>query len=327
MRTIIISRPDRVGDVVISTSCLAFIRDKYPGSKIYFVAEDKMRPLLEPHPLLAGYIPLSADLETAFRQINASTLVHLHPHAGCYAAGARGNIPIRIGYGPGFGRGELTHTVPDKRTEGWQHEALFNFELLRPLVVPLPEKISANIHLPESSRAALQAKLPWPLETMRYAVLCPGASVKAARWPLENFVRVAERLKTEFNLLPVFVGTAADEIVLPETAGFSNLAGRTDLAELGWLLRHARVAVANASGPSHLAAAVDCPVVALFGRTAPIYGPTRWHPLSDQAIVVAKQLPQKLFEKREDFWRRSFAGISVDEVMAAISKTLAAEKK
>jgi ADP-heptose:LPS heptosyltransferase len=327
MRTLIISRPDRVGDVVISTSCLAPIREKYPDAKIYFVAADNLLPLLAGHPLLAGCFPLSADLEAEFRRINATALVHLHPHPKCYAAGKSAGVPVRIGY-PGklFG-GELTHEVVDQRTQGMQHEARYNFELVKLLGVPTPEKFSANIHLPEKSRDALQAKLPWPLTTTRYAVLCPGASVKSARWALENFVRVAERLKAEFNLLPVFAGAEADEIIFPEAAGFLNLAGRTDLAELGWLLKHAQVAVANASGPSHLAAAVDCPVITLFGRITPIYGPRRWHPLSDKAIVVTKQLPQKLFEKREDFWRRSFAAISVDEVMAAISSALPAEKK
>ncbi len=131
MRTLILSRPDRVGDVVISTSCLAPIRAKYPGVAIHFVAAERMRPLLEGHPLLAGYIPLSADLTAEFQCLNAEAIVHLHPHEGCYLAAHRAGVPRRIGYPVRTQNHLLTDVIPDRRKEGLQHEAAYNFDLLR----------------------------------------------------------------------------------------------------------------------------------------------------------------------------------------------------
>jgi len=323
MRTLILSRPDRVGDVVISTSCLAPIHEKHPGASIYFVAAERMRPLLEDHPLLAGFIPLTADLTNEFRNLNASAIVHLHPDKECYVAAAQAGVPTRIGYPARFLNRCLTHPVKERRQEGRQHEAAYNFDLLHELAVPLPETLSANIHLAESSRATLQAKLPWPLAATRFAVVHPTAHSKIARWPMRRFVELAGRLQKDFALMPVFVGAEMNDSMPEGTPHFLNLTGKTDLGELGWLLRHALVLVTNDSGPGHLAAAVGCPVVAIFGRTAPMYGPVRWRPLSDRAVVVSQSLERKRFEGRDAYWRRCFAAIEVHEVEAAVRSLMA----
>jgi len=323
MRTLIISRPDRVGDVVISTSCLAPIRRQYPGAKIYFVAAERMRPLLEGHPFLAGFISLSSDLTAEFRRIDASAIVHLHPHKECYQAARRAGVPIRIGYPARFLNRHLTRVIAERRKEGLLHEAAYNFDLLRPLKITPPEKFAPAVQLPESGLHALQRKLPWPLASTRFAVLGPSAHSKFARWPVERFLGVARRLQKEFDLLPIFIGANANDSIPPGASNYLNLAGQTDLAELGWLLRHARVLVTNDTGPAHLAAAVGCPQVTLFGRNAPLYGQVRWRPLSDKAVVLAKPLSRKPFEGRAAHWQRCFAAISEEEVAAAVRQILA----
>jgi heptosyltransferase II len=324
MRTLILSRPDRIGDVVISTSCLASIREKYPDARIYFVAAERMRPLLEDHPMLAGFVPLSADLTVEFQRLDASAIVHLHPNKDCYAAAARAGVPIRVGYPARFLNRYLTHQIKERRKEGLQHEAAYNFDLLRAIDVPLPNELFASVHLPEISRETLQRKLPWPMASTAYAVLHPWAHSKIARWPVDRFARLAKRLHDNFGLMPVFVGADAKDSIPANSTSYLNLSGATDLGELGWLLKQARVLVTNDSGPAHLAAAVSCPVVTIFGRTAPMYGPVRWRPLSEKAVIVSKPLERKRFEGREAYWGRSFKAIELEEVEAAVR--LAIEK-
>jgi ADP-heptose:LPS heptosyltransferase len=55
-----------------------------------------------------------------------------------------------------------------------------------------------------------------------------------------------------------------------------DLCGRTRLAELAALMRHAALCVTNDSGPMHLAVALGIPVVSAFGPTSPVRtGPYR----------------------------------------------------
>lgn len=318
---LLIARPDRVGDVIISTSCLAPVRKAFPRGTIYFLAAERMRPLLENHPDLTGFISDEAQIA----RLMPDAIIHLHPDKEVYLAAQRAAVPIRIGYRQkSLGR-YLTHSLDDRRAEGLKHEAAYNFDLLELIGVGQPAQLEPNIDLPESALGSLRAKLPWPLESTPFAVLNPSAHSPVARWPMEYFLRLADKLQSGHGLLPVFIGADAGDCITGTR--FLNLAGKTDLGELGWLLKRARVLVTRDTGPSHLAAAVGCPVVVIFGRTAPIYGPTRWRPLTEKAVIVTKSVPRKRWESQAKYWRRSFAAIQVDEVEAAVRQAVTAWAK
>jgi heptosyltransferase III len=315
---LLVARPDRVGDVIISTSCLTPLRRAFPRAKLFFLAAERMRPLLDNHPDLDGFISSPTEIE----RLAPDVIVHLHPDKECYLAAQRAAVPIRIGYRQkSFGR-YLTHSLADERSNGLKHEAAYNFDLFQLMGVRQPARLKPNVHLPESALGSLRTKLPWPLESTRFAILNPSAHSPVARWPIEYFVRLADKLQSEQDLLPVFIGADSDDCVSSIPPRFLNLAGKTDLGELGWLLKHARVLVTRDTGPSHLAAAVSCPLVVIFGRTQPIYGPTRWRPLTESAVIVTKSVPRKRWESQKKYWRRSFAAIQVDEVEAAVRQVL-----
>jgi ADP-heptose:LPS heptosyltransferase len=316
---LLIARPDRVGDVIISTSCITPIRQFFPRCALYFYAAERMRPLLERHPDLDGFLSDPSRLGS----LDLDAVVHLQPDAVCYRGASDANVPIRIGYQQRFLTRYLTRSLPDRRSEGIKHEAANNFDLLNFLDVPFPKHFTPTVHLPESARDSLRNKMPWPLESTPFAVLNPSAHSPIARWPFEHFLRLAEWLKNNLNLQPVFVGADATDSLVGAGSRHLNLAGQTDLAELGWLLKHARLLVSRNTGTSHLAAAVGCPMVDLFARPGGMYGPSRWRPLTEKAVIIAKFTPRKPWESRNHHWRRSYAAITTDEVAAAVRQILA----
>ena len=48
--------------------------------------------------------------------------------------------------------------------------------------------------------------------------------------------------------------------------------------------------ISNDSGPVHIAAALDIPVISLFGRTDPGLSPIRWRPLGEKSVFIHKDL-------------------------------------
>jgi len=99
-----------------------------------------------------------------------------------------------------------------------------------------------------------------------------------------------------------------------------NLAGKTTLAETATLLHLAKMLLTTDTGVMHLGFAVDCPVVCLFHDLCPA---KNYCPLDKSARYVALQL--KRAHPQQPPSARDMAGISCDEVKAAISGMLATE--
>ncbi len=105
------------------------------------------------------------------------------------------------------------------------------------------------------------------------------------QWPAQHFAELIDSLG-EQNLQVCMLGSAKD---LPQGEKIQalckhaviNLCGKTSLTDVIDLLAVCRVAVTNDSGLMHIAAAVDTPVVAMYGATTPTYTP----PLHPRAKV------------------------------------------
>ena len=344
-RPLLLCRPDRVGDVIIATSCLALLRAQRPGHPLVFAAREVMRPLLDGHPLLAGFVGLPDPADPAarekvadeFRRWQPAACVHLHPDALCQSAARQAAIPRRIGYRHGFLLDRtLTDRLTDRRDAGAKHEAEHNFDLLALLGVQLPpEPLRPEVHLPESWRRSLRVRLAaagWQdfdaAGGSPYAIVNPAAFAHDLRWPAENFGWVARELLASGRVERVVL--VADHVndpsihqirlaLGPGIPGLIDLSGATNLAELGWLLRSARVLVSRNTGTTHLAAAVGCPTVELFGRLEPRYGAPRWRALSKRTEIVAcPPLARRWNEPQRAFWQRSHAAIPREDVLAAV---------
>jgi len=102
----------------------------------------------------------------------------------------------------------------------------------------------------------------------------PVARWKTKLWGAWNFAHLADRLITNSGCLVVFTGSRPDRKEIAKIRSKMNhpcvdLSGRTDLKELAALYATSTCVVSTDTGPMHLAAATETPVVALFGPTAP----------------------------------------------------------
>lgn len=117
------------------------------------------------------------------------------------------------------------------------------------------------------------------LETGQPALgLCPGAEYgPAKRWPPEYFAAVARHYRTLGWQSWVF-GSERDREIAEAVCrdagpGCVNLAGRTTLTEATDLMARCRAVVSNDSGLMHLAAALERPLVAVYGSSDPGFTP------------------------------------------------------
>lgn len=194
--------------------------------------------------------------------------------------------------------------------------------------------LAANESLPASySMPALRVDTQTQQQALnKYALghralsvaLMPGAEYGPAKcWPIERFQAVASELDKSEVEVRIF-GSAKDKDAgdaICQGNNAINLCGQTSLQEAVDLLAACDVAVSNDSGLMHMAAAVGCHVVALYGSTTPKFTP----PLTSAATLIERDLPcRPCFERvcpLEHF--NCMREISVRDVLTQIQPLLA----
>ncbi|MDP3031784.1 MAG: lipopolysaccharide heptosyltransferase II [Rhodocyclaceae bacterium] len=170
-------------------------------------------------------------------------------------------------------------------------------------------------------RAARMA-LDLPLDVAPL-ILCPGAEYgPAKRWPTRHFAALAQKVGAGGTAVWI-VGSAKDAPIGAEIANLAagaaiNLCGRTNLEQAIDLIASARCVVSNDSGLMHVAAALDRPLVALYGSSSPGYTP----PLSARATILSLGLDCSPCFKRECplGHLNCLENLTPDHVLAAVNK-------
>src|SRR5262249_34579274 len=109
------------------------------------------------------------------------------------------------------------------------------------------------------------------LELRDFAIINPGAGWGAKRWPAARYGEVAKALAAD-GLRAISNYGPGEEILATETESASGGDARAlqcSISELIALTRRAKLFIGGDTGPLHLAAALQIPVVAIFGPTDP----------------------------------------------------------
>jgi ADP-heptose:LPS heptosyltransferase len=202
----------------------------------------------------------------------------------------------------------IARSVPPSSAR--QHVSRHLLDTLAPLG-PAPAGLSPPLLAirPEDDRAARSWLARRRLRPGEAIVLQAGAGSPAKAWP--GFVELARRLRRA-GLPVVALAGPADRapvaaLVAGGALGDADVARDWPLAHVAALLRLARAAVGNDSGPTHLAAAVGCPTVALFGPTDPAI----WAPVGRAVRALGGA--------------GSWAAVEIADVEAALAALLAAK--
>jgi ADP-heptose:LPS heptosyltransferase len=180
-------------------------------------------------------------------------------------------IPNRVGFAWG-GRSWLLTRPVSRVPSGYCHYADEFLNLLpeRPRAVPTPPPWEWPSDTDSELRRLLAAHDCEPVACIVTAV---GAAGAAKRYPASSWRQALSTLDTQLPV--ILVGTKGDrESARYVTSGLSqrvvNLCGQTSLAQLALLLSQATAFAGVDSGAAHLAAAVGCPTLVLFGPGDPV---------------------------------------------------------
>jgi heptosyltransferase II len=277
--SILVIRYSALGDVVLATSVLEPLRERYPRARIEWVTDPLYAPLLEGLPELARVHRLAREgpdtaLALASRLRGQFDAVVDLQNKVRSAVVARAAAPLR--------------TVFRRRTAMRAMLALFGND--PPLVRAHATQLYAEALAPLDVHRAGPIKVSLPPRAVALAAdalrgvespavaLAPGARWATKRWPAERFAAVADQLSA-LGIRIVLCGGPGDRDAF---SAFRAVVRAPIAADLSFLpldalaasLARVQLLIACDSGPVHLATAVGTPVLALFGPTSV----TRWGP-------------------------------------------------
>jgi heptosyltransferase-2 len=288
IRRILIRHTNWIGDAVMALPALEAVRDNFPESDITVLARPWVMPLLANHPAVDRLLPIDkrGGMMTDFGEImrvagrirrRKFDLAILFQNAFEAALLAfLGGIRVRIGYNTD-GRGLLLSHGPARRDEILvQHQVEYYLGILRALDWEAASREPRLFVSPkdlDSVRSLLSSEGVGKDDFL--LGLSPGAAYgPAKRWPLDRFAAIGDRAVQRWGARVVLVGSAGERDLcrrLAETMKHRplDLCGRTTLGEAMALIGACRFFVTNDSGLMHVAAALDVPMVAVFGSTDP----------------------------------------------------------
>ncbi|KPK97025.1 MAG: hypothetical protein AMJ95_11250 [Omnitrophica WOR_2 bacterium SM23_72] len=309
LKKILVINLGGVGDFLLSTPALRALRKTFPESELSLLATERIKELAKElsyiHEVFAFHVGYGGMMPVGKLFVNLTTLLELRARHFDIAINMRtlgtdrGARNIR----------RLLGIIRPKKTAGRNTEGRGLF-----FDVSVPEHQNGQKHEMEYDLDTVQAlgakrednKIDFPIEeASHHKVRCllesegidpqamllgihPGG-IPSRRWPIENFARVIEEIKERINCWFVITGSGSEaelgkRLKAVDPASVSNLCGRLTLKELGALIFQCRLYISNDTGPMHIAALFNTPLIALFGPG----DLTRYDPrvISDQAVVI-----------------------------------------
>lgn len=303
---ILISRTDRIGDVLLSTPVIKALREKFPQAYIAMLVAPYARDIVEGNPYLDEVIIYDKDgkhkswrrtikFAGRLKKKKFDFAVILHPSNRLHLITFLAGIPLRLGYNRKLGFLVNLRKVHTKQ-EGRKHEAEYNLDLLSELGISgNPRDLFMPIRQESENYVEELFRKEGISQADKILAINPGASCPSKIWPLENFARVAEKLASFHNFKILILGGPkeihlADKVTREIKGKAINLAGKTSVSQLASIFKRCSLFISNDSGPVHIASAIGVPVVSIFGRNQPGLNPRRWGPLGKRDKYLHKDV-------------------------------------
>lgn len=179
-------------------------------------------------------------------------------------------------FGYGINSGVWSSFISASATH--RSNAPFNVaDMLRRVALPLIGKGKGDFYLRSPDAEALAWADSFTAElaqkTSAFIAFQPGASSELRRWPIEAFRQLGQSLWDKAKIVPILLGSPneiklAEEYAKDAKHPWLNAIGKTNMPQVGALLKKCRLLVSNDTGTMHLASGLDVPILAFFLATA-----------------------------------------------------------
>lgn len=294
---IIISRTDKIGDVLLTLPIAGILKERLPDTEVLFLGNSYTEAVIRHCTHVDKFINWD-DLKDQGILPEADHVIHVFPNRAVAKAAKHSAIPHRTGTSHRlFHWWTCNHLIHFTRKRSPQHEAQLNTKLLKPLGISSDFDLSKLHQYLGWQKSTLPAGTA--LLTNKFNLIFHMKSRGSAKeWPLRQYLDVARQLPADE--VHIFVSGTADEGALiwqeiPEIFDLSHvtdITGKFTLSEFISFIEQANGLLACSTGPLHIASSVGIKCLGLYPAQRPMHA-GRWAPIGKNSSFLSETTPHE----------------------------------
>ncbi|MFC1488656.1 lipopolysaccharide heptosyltransferase II [Thermodesulfobacteriota bacterium] len=297
IKSILIRSTNWIGDAVMTTPAVRAVKKNFPYADISILVKPWVAPVFENSPHidrlimydstgrhkgLIGKVRIARDVR---RYRFDAAILFQNAFEAAFIAFLAG-IPNRIGFNTDARGLLLSHSVPCGSEIKSVHQTRYYMSILERVGLDTDGQDIDLVVNEESKQRALEILGQHSISMPDKLVgINPSATFGPAKqWFPDRYARLGDRIQEVIGARVILFGGPEDQGLGRKISRLMkhppiDLCGKTDLEEAMALIQQCDLFITNDSGLMHVAAALNVPVIAIFGSTNPVTtGP--WSPKS-----------------------------------------------
>lgn len=297
--TIIVSRIDAIGDVILTLPLCGLIKKKYPDAKLIFLGRTYTEAIIDCCEHVDEFMNadhlLKLDDKGAAAELGkkkADYFIHVFPNKRLASLASKAGIANRIGTTNRlFHWGKVNRMVRLSRKNSPLHESQLNCMLLRPLgITDIPALSEIGNYTGFTKVPIIKEEAKAFLNPSKInVILHPKSNASAREWSLENYSALI-KLLPENNYKIFISGTDKEKLILADwlktlPSHVIDITGKFSLPDFIAFISKADYLVAASTGPLHIASACGIGAIGIYPPIRPMH-PGRWQPIGKKAVAL-----------------------------------------
>ena len=302
VHSIIITRTDRLGDVILTLPLITEVKKIFKNAKVIFFVKKYTKELLTGYDGIDEIITEDdavafTDKYKLFKEKDPDLVINVKPEFDLALIFFLLGTKYRIGTGYRWYSFLYNCKVYQHRKTSDKHESDLNLNLISAFFNDVGTDKKFYFRYTREDEIELNKKLKeFKLsQEDKYIILHPGSGGSAKDIPVEKFSEFTDLITQEFcDHRIVITGLENEKALAEEIIKNSeeanrrfiiDLTGKLSLKELMILIDHSELFISNSTGPIHIAGALNKKIIGFYPNEKHM-SEVRWGPLGNKRIII-----------------------------------------
>lgn len=336
-KKILITRTDRIGDVILTLPVVSILKKNFPDVKISFMLRDYTKSLAQNNPFIDETIILKEKngkpkIIGSIKRLRKKfdTCIVAYPTFRIALILFLAGIKNRIGTGYRWYSFLFNKKIYDHRKISEYHELEYNVRLLKAFGINEevnPNNVQFNLRTSNESRNLVDEELTAREVDLSKSIIIlhPGSGGSSVDLPIESMKKLIVKMANELDAEILITGSDGEaelcnSLIVNEKT--KNFAGAFELKEMTALIEKAEILISNSTGPIHIAAALGKNVIGFYPKIVSC-SDKRWGPYTDNKKIFSPVIECRNCSRKQCEELNCMSSINIDEVLDSVKLFLA----